>query len=167
MARGRGHTVQGNVACLAEVHGVQVRLEDPRLRVAHFEQQRDGGLGELPAPSSTRIEEHGAGNLLSDRARPLSHLVPPEIHGESAEHRHRVNARVTPEAAVLRGKHGLDYGPGESLERDPVLGAKRGVDDPNELAARVEMDGGLAAAGLREREVPGGYGDEDDYDNPD
>ena len=54
----------------------------------------------------------------------------------------------------------------QRFQIDPVLGAVRGVDDPNGLAARVEMDGGLAAAGLREREVPGGYGDEGDYDNP-
>src|SRR5262249_9729389 len=98
-----------------------------------------------------------------DGARALSDLVPPEIHAESAKHSHDIDPGMDPEAPILGGEHGVDHGPRDLLDGDPALGAVGRIDDADGLVARKEMDGGLAAAGVGKREMPGGagYGDDD------
>src|SRR6185369_16880679 len=60
-------------ALLAEVHGVQVRLEDLWLRVAQLEHERDRDLARLAPPRALAAQEQAARELLGDRAGAAHH----------------------------------------------------------------------------------------------
>ena len=67
------------VVALAEVHGVEVLLEDLRLRVSLLEACRDQDLANLAVVGPLRAQARGARELLRDRAAALDDAAGAEI----------------------------------------------------------------------------------------
>src|SRR5207247_1080228 len=70
VARAGADALDGGAALLAEVHGVEVCLEDLVLRVAKLEDERDGDLACLAPPRPLSAQKQPPCQLLCDRAGP-------------------------------------------------------------------------------------------------
>ena len=131
--RGLGDAVHGERAALAQVHVVQVELEDLVLRRLALEDERHVLLGQLSLQRLLGRQEEVLDQLLRDRAaadqvRPIAAHV-----GDDGAHRpDDVDAGVVVEAAVLDGEHRLNHARGNRGERHAPALLAAGVDEPGE-----------------------------------
>ena len=94
------------VVALAEIHVVQVGLQNRPLAVLRFEPVREPGFADLAAVGLRAIEERAAHELLRDGAAALDDAATAEVGDHRPEDAAAVNAVVVVEAAILGGQHG-------------------------------------------------------------
>ena len=116
--RALGGPVHGERAVLAQVHLVQVQLEDLVLAQPALEDERHELLLELAPERLLRREDHVLDQLLGDRA-PADQVRPvaAQVGEERAGGADRVDAGVLVEPAVLDGEHRLDEVGRDGAER--------------------------------------------------
>ncbi len=113
-ARGRFHSVQS----LAEVHLVQIRLEDLGLGELPLDPQRENRLPQLASDGLLAREEAQPRELLRDRRPALRALAGAHVGDDRATDPPAVEARVLVEALVLHGEHSLHEQGRNLIERD-------------------------------------------------
>ena len=100
---GIGHAVGAG----AEVHEVEVLLEDLLLAELALDLAGEGGLLDLAPEGAVLVEVDGAGQLLGDGASPLLHRTLSQVAHHGADNAHGVHAAVLVEAAIFGGHEGL------------------------------------------------------------
>ena len=111
------------VGPLAEVHGVEVGLEDRPLGVAPLQAPGVPGLGQL-APQGPLAGDVGVLDVLLGDGRPaLDHPPVLQVPGRRPRHRQPVHPAVAPEPRVLGVHHRHPHPPADLLQRHrrPVL----------------------------------------------
>ncbi len=98
----RRHRLDAVEAC-AEIHAVQVELEDLRLAQARLEHERDDGFLQLAADRSLVREEQRARELLCQRRCALARFALTHVVEHRARKPQRIDAGVVVEPAVLGG----------------------------------------------------------------
>jgi hypothetical protein len=133
--RGREEALGGRlhaVGTLAEVDGVEVRLEDGRLVVAPLQPPGVGGLGQL-APQGPLVRDIGVLHVLLGDGRPaLDHPPPLQVSDRRPGHGQPIHPAVPPEPRVLGVDHGQPH-PAAHLpqrHRRPVLRPVQGGHRP-------------------------------------
>ena len=105
----RAEVAQGSgfraVQAVAEVHLVQVCLEDLVLRILRFEQCREHDLLELAGVGLVGIEEAQPRELLRDGACTLRPAAFTEVGQRRAGHTHDVYSAMLVEALILNREH--------------------------------------------------------------
>jgi hypothetical protein len=109
--------VDGDAVEVAEVHAVQVRLEDLLLVVVGLEGEGAHRLGRLAAQRARGAEVAVLDELLGDRAPALRDPSPPRVRERGPRDRASVDAGVLEEARVLGGEDGAPHVLGERGER--------------------------------------------------
>ena len=102
---GRSHAMNRRAPVLAEVHGVQIGLEDLLLRIPALDGQGQDTLTDLPAPGAIRPQDEVLDELLRQRAGALDDLAPRCVHHEGAPHGDQIHAPVLEEPVILRRQH--------------------------------------------------------------
>ena len=110
---------------LTEVDGVEVGLQDLRLRVARLEHEGDADLARLAPPAALAGQEQPARELLRDRAGAADHGVLAGVGDGGAGDREQVHAVMTHEPAVLGGDDRGGDSRRDALEGHPDLDAPR------------------------------------------
>jgi hypothetical protein len=130
------------VVAVAEVHAVEVSLEDLRLGEPPLEHEGDHQLAPL-APERTRpVVEYGPRELLRDAAGALDDAAGADVAPRGACDRQRIDPVMRMEPAVLGREHGLHRHRGDRVERHgPALFVR-------------QREGGLARAVQHERPLP-------------
>ena len=115
------------VAVLAQVHRVQVRLEDRRLRHARLEGEGQRGLAKLPVPCAVMIQGNVLDQLLRERAPALHDLSPAQVDPERPPDGVKVDSAVLEEAVVLDRQHGRDQVTRDGVEPHGLATMARSV----------------------------------------
>ncbi len=97
------------VGAVAEVHGVEVALEDLVLRVVVLDPPRQQCLAHLAVDRFLRRQQRVLDQLLRDRRAALPDVTRRDVGGERAHGAAQVDAVVLPEAIVLDAEHGVDH----------------------------------------------------------
>ena len=126
---------------VAEVHLVQIHLEDLLLRVQVLEVGGDDDFLELAAVGLAAVQEHQPRQLLRDGAAALGAAARLQVLQDRAADAHGIDAAVIEEALILDRDHGLDEVRRHLLQRnfDPLLledgegGLVAGVEDRRRL----------------------------------
>ena len=113
----------GTVESIAEVHLVEIQLENLILRVGALELCGDEHLLDLARERLVGRQETLPGELLGDRASALRPAPLPEVGENRAEHAHRIHAPVIVEPLVLHGHQRAHEVRRNLLQRnlDPLL----------------------------------------------
>ena len=162
------------VGVVPVVDGVQVGLEDPRLRPLVAELDREAGLLDLAVERLLAARVHVPDELLADRRAALDHLAGADVGPERAQDPDVVDAAVLVEALVLDGDR-RPRQPRRHLREADRLPVVVGRDRAEERAVgrvdervRADVDGLQAreAARGRERDPGADAGDRDHDDEP-
>jgi hypothetical protein len=129
------------VVALAEVHGIEIGLEDPGLAVALLQARCDQDLAQLPLVRPVGRKYHRARQLLRDGAAPFTDAARPEVSPRGRHDAPRIDSAVRVETPVLDGQQRLDHVRRHTLEWDvdSLLGEK----GEGRLAGAIEHDRGL------------------------
>ena len=106
------------VGAVAEVHGVEVALEDLLLRHLRLESHREHCLLELSVHVLLRRQQRVLHQLLGDRGAALTDAAGRDVGGERPPQGAEVDTAVLVEAVVLDVEHGLDDRGGHVVELD-------------------------------------------------
>ena len=154
----------------AEVHGVEVPLEDLLLGEALLELQRDARLRELAVQGQLVACDRVLRQLLRDGRPALRDPPLPGVAVQRPRHGPRVDPTVVEEAGILHGDDSVTEHPGHALEPHDVavlLRVQPGehtalvVDDDARLWRRVERD---LPDGLDPDQSPAARGGEREHD---
>ena len=101
----------------AEVHGVEVLLQDAALRPLAGEPRREDRLADLAVEVALRVREVAVlDQLLRDRRATLADAAGPDVREEGPHARPHVDARVVEEGVVLGRDHRVDQRLGHLAE---------------------------------------------------
>ena len=92
---------------MAEVHLIQVHLEDTVLGIAALELEGQHRLLQLPLEALVGREKQDLGELLGDGAATLDDAPAPVVLDDGPRHADRIDAPVRVEAPVFRGQDGV------------------------------------------------------------
>src|SRR5919197_599371 len=131
----------GSIETIAEVHLVQVELEDAVLRVFALDARRQDQLLQFAADRLLLREKTLTRQLLRDRAAALHDAPVPQVGQRRLDDPHEIEAGMIVEALILDREDGLDQIRRDVVEadRDPLLL----VDRERELIVGVEHRGRL------------------------
>ncbi len=130
-----------SVQPVAEVHLVEIHLENLLLRVQVLEIGRDDDFLELAAVGLAAVQEHQPRQLLRDGAAALGAAARLQVLQDRAADAHGIDAAVIEEALIFDGNHGVDEVLRHLLQRnfDPLFledgegGLVGGVEDRRRL----------------------------------
>jgi hypothetical protein len=136
---GCGFQAKGEVAVVGLV---EIETQDFGFAVTPLQLESQGRLPQFAVVALDvallRLHQHRAGQLLGEGAGPADNrTVRTPVLPERPANRHWVHTRMPEEAAVFRGKGGLDTAIGDT--RDAIAAGGRGVRDQIELLARIRV----------------------------
>ena len=138
------------VRATAEVHHVEIALEDLLLRELLLDLDRQDRLFELAGQRPLARQIHRLHVLLGDRGPALRRPLAPDIRPEGAQRADRIDGGVIEEVPILRREDGVDHHRRHLVERD-VLSVLLAVQARDGVVGRAvgRHVGGADERGLR------------------
>ena len=146
------------VKSTAEVNAVEIKLHDLLLGETLLDTVREGDLEKLAAVGAFLEVERIAGQLLGDRAGPLTDPARGPVGHGGAGNAHVVHPVMRPEPLVLRGHHRVDQHLGKFVIRNGVAVLDEKLAHRLALAV-VDQRGGLHPLETVEVELLGHLGE--------
>ncbi len=116
--RPQAKTVHRPAAVLAQVHLVQIGLEDFTLAVVHLQQHRHEGFVDLARPGLAAVEKEILDQLLGQRAAALHHRAGLEVGNACPEYALGADPPMVVEAAVFHRHEAQGQQPRHVIELD-------------------------------------------------
>ena len=155
----------------AEVHPVEVQLQDVAFAEAHLQPQRQHQFLELASPCALGAQEQVLGELLRQRRAALRDPPLAQVGEGRTHHAGGIEPPVLEEASVLRGNYRIDEMAREKIDRHigiagPALAQQRAVPGQNPHDWRLLLEAQSHGVGDARRVVDEGYGGDDEERRP-